>query len=78
VLKQNKAKPESGVLKRSAISYFLPLRTNVLSFTVISPETSVSVFSWQVNMDGQGKPPTYLGVFDINRWCHAQMPESLR
>ncbi|XP_075268774.1 protein ELYS-like [Opisthocomus hoazin] len=45
---------------------------------VISPETSVSVFSWQVNMDGQGKPPTYLGVFDINRWCHAQMPDPLR
>ncbi|XP_051469981.1 protein ELYS [Apus apus] len=45
---------------------------------VVSPETSVSVFSWQVNTYGQGKPSTYLGVFDINRWYHAQMPDSLR
>ncbi|XP_031448743.1 protein ELYS [Phasianus colchicus] len=45
---------------------------------VISPDTSVSVFSWQVNTYGQGKPSTYLGVFDINRWYHAQMPDSLR
>ncbi|XP_054831724.1 protein ELYS isoform X2 [Eublepharis macularius] len=45
---------------------------------VVSPDTSVSVFSWQVNTYGQGKPSTYLGVFDINRWYHAQMPDSLR
>ncbi|XP_010158699.1 PREDICTED: protein ELYS-like, partial [Eurypyga helias] len=44
----------------------------------ISPETSVSIFSWQVNPYGQGKPSTYLAVFDINRWYHAQMPDSLR
>ncbi|KAM9287338.1 protein ELYS-like [Morus bassanus] len=45
---------------------------------VISPDTSVSIFVWQVNTHGQGKPSTYLGVFDINCWCHAQMPDSLR
>ncbi|XP_077200399.1 protein ELYS isoform X2 [Paroedura picta] len=45
---------------------------------VISPDTSVSVFSWQVNTYGQGKPSTYLGIFDMNRWYHAQMPDSLR
>ncbi|XP_042645486.1 protein ELYS isoform X2 [Tyto alba] len=45
---------------------------------VISPETSVSIFSWQVNTYGEGKASTYLGVFDINRWYHAQMPDSLR
>ncbi|XP_069708633.1 protein ELYS-like isoform X2 [Phaenicophaeus curvirostris] len=45
---------------------------------VISPDISVSVFSWQVNTYGQGKPSTYLGVFDINCWYHAQMPDSLR
>ncbi|KAG8123498.1 hypothetical protein E2320_018975 [Naja naja] len=45
---------------------------------VTSPDTSVSVFSWQVNTYGQGKPSTYLGIFDINRWYHAQMPDSLR
>ncbi|KAM9298630.1 protein ELYS isoform 2-T3 [Morus bassanus] len=45
---------------------------------VISPDTSVSIFGWQVNTYGQGKPSTYLGVFDINRWYHAQMPDSLR
>lgn len=45
---------------------------------VISPDTSVSLFSWQVNTYGQGKPSAYLGVFDINRWYHAQMPDSLR
>ncbi|NXG51371.1 ELYS protein, partial [Psilopogon haemacephalus] len=45
---------------------------------VVSPDTSVSIFSWQVNTYGQGKPSTYLGVFDINRWYHAQMPDSLR
>ncbi|XP_078505161.1 protein ELYS isoform X2 [Lissotriton helveticus] len=44
----------------------------------ISPDTSVSFFSWQVNIYGQGKPSTYLAVFDINRWYHAQMPDSLR
>ncbi|XP_035748123.1 protein ELYS isoform X1 [Egretta garzetta] len=44
---------------------------------VPSPDTSVSIFSWQVNTYGQGKPSTYLGVFDINRWYHAQMPDSL-
>uniref|UniRef100_A0A665VAU2 AT hook containing transcription factor 1 n=1 Tax=Echeneis naucrates TaxID=173247 RepID=A0A665VAU2_ECHNA len=27
---------------------------------------------------GQGTPSTYIGVFDINRWYHAQMPDSLR
>ncbi|KAM9608442.1 protein ELYS-like [Morphnus guianensis] len=45
---------------------------------VISPDTSVSIFSWQVNTYGQGKASAYLGVFDINRWYHAQMPDSLR
>ncbi|MGH0114394.1 UNVERIFIED_CONTAM: hypothetical protein FKN15_005876, partial [Acipenser sinensis] len=45
---------------------------------VSSPDTSVAIFSWQVKSYGQGKPSTYLGVFDINRWYHAQMPDSLR
>ncbi|XP_074936662.1 protein ELYS-like [Phalacrocorax aristotelis] len=45
---------------------------------VISPGTSVSVFSWQVNTRGQGKPSTYLGVFDFDCWYQAQMPGSLR
>ncbi|XP_048213471.1 protein ELYS isoform X2 [Perognathus longimembris pacificus] len=44
----------------------------------LSPDTSVSVFTWQVNTYGQGKPSVYLGLFDINRWYHAQMPDSLR
>uniref|UniRef100_A0A8C5CTT9 AT hook containing transcription factor 1 n=1 Tax=Gadus morhua TaxID=8049 RepID=A0A8C5CTT9_GADMO len=43
-----------------------------------SPDTSVSIFSWQVKAYGQGKPTTCIGVFDINRWYHAQMPDSLR
>ncbi|KAI1897843.1 hypothetical protein AGOR_G00087440 [Albula goreensis] len=43
-----------------------------------SPDTSVSIFSWQVKSYGQGRPSTYMGVFDINRWYHAQMPDSLR
>uniref|UniRef100_A0A673IYN4 AT hook containing transcription factor 1 n=1 Tax=Sinocyclocheilus rhinocerous TaxID=307959 RepID=A0A673IYN4_9TELE len=45
---------------------------------VASPDTSVSVFSWQVKSYGQGQPSTFIGVFDINRWYHAQMPDSLR
>ncbi|XP_069549840.1 protein ELYS isoform X2 [Brachyistius frenatus] len=45
---------------------------------VASPDTSVSIFSWQVKAYGQGNPSTYVGVFDINRWYHAQMPDSLR
>ncbi|NWH56884.1 ELYS protein, partial [Geococcyx californianus] len=45
---------------------------------VISPDSSISIFSWQVNTFGQGKPSTYLGVFDINCWYHAQMPDSPR
>ncbi|KAJ8271040.1 hypothetical protein GJAV_G00122100 [Gymnothorax javanicus] len=43
-----------------------------------SPDTSVSMFSWQVKSYGQGRPTTYVGLFDINRWYHAQMPDSLR
>lgn len=45
---------------------------------VASPDTSVSIFSWQVKAYGQGTPSTFVGVFDINRWYHAQMPDSLR
>lgn len=45
---------------------------------VASPDTSVSIFSWQVKAYGEGTPSTYIGVFDINRWYHAQMPDSLR
>ncbi|XP_076011542.1 uncharacterized protein ahctf1 isoform X2 [Genypterus blacodes] len=45
---------------------------------VASPDTSVSLFSWQVKAYGQATPSTYVGVFDINRWYHAQMPDSLR
>ncbi|XP_026234156.1 protein ELYS isoform X3 [Anabas testudineus] len=45
---------------------------------VASPDTSVSIFSWEVKAYGQGAPSTYIGVFDINRWYHAQMPDSLR
>ncbi|XP_073542300.1 protein ELYS-like [Phyllobates terribilis] len=45
---------------------------------VTSPDTSVSIFSWQVNTYGQNKPSIYMGVFDINRWSQAQMPDSLR
>ncbi|KAK1891004.1 Protein ELYS [Dissostichus eleginoides] len=45
---------------------------------VASPDTSVSIFCWQVKAYGQGTPSTYIGVFDINRWYHAQMPDSLR
>nr|XP_015206993.1 PREDICTED: protein ELYS [Lepisosteus oculatus]XP_015206998.1 PREDICTED: protein ELYS [Lepisosteus oculatus] len=45
---------------------------------VASPDTSVSIFSWHVKSYGQARPCTYIGVFDINRWYHAQMPDSLR
>ncbi|XP_024151607.1 protein ELYS isoform X2 [Oryzias melastigma] len=45
---------------------------------VASPDTSLSIFSWQVKAYGQGTPSSYIGVFDINRWYHAQMPDSLR
>uniref|UniRef100_A0A8C5GMC3 AT hook containing transcription factor 1 n=1 Tax=Gouania willdenowi TaxID=441366 RepID=A0A8C5GMC3_GOUWI len=45
---------------------------------VASPDTSVSIFCWQVRVYGQGVPTTYVGLFDINRWYHAQMPDSLR
>ena len=78
MLWQNEANLESGVLKAGGLRYFLTIRNNVSSFAVISPDTSVSIFGWQVNTYGQGKPSTYLGVFDINRWYHAQMPDSLR
>uniref|UniRef100_A0A3B3X5Q1 AT hook containing transcription factor 1 n=1 Tax=Poecilia mexicana TaxID=48701 RepID=A0A3B3X5Q1_9TELE len=45
---------------------------------VASPDTSLSIFCWQVKAYGQGSPSMYIGVFDINRWYHAQMPDSLR
>nr|KAF6302425.1 AT-hook containing transcription factor 1 [Pipistrellus kuhlii] len=53
-------------------------REEGMSSEALSPDTSVSVFTWQVNIYGQGKPSIYLGIFDINRWYHAQMPDSLR
>lgn len=59
-------------LKNSWVFFFVCL------FAALSPDTSVSVFTWQVNIYGQGKPSVYLGLFDINRWYHAQMPDSLR
>uniref|UniRef100_A0A8C9YCA6 AT-hook containing transcription factor 1 n=1 Tax=Sander lucioperca TaxID=283035 RepID=A0A8C9YCA6_SANLU len=56
-----------------------PLRTQSASpETTHGRYTSVSIFSWQVKAYGQGTPSTYIGVFDINRWYHAQMPDSLR
>lgn len=65
--------------------YFAEWLIDILSVTfvfplslVASPDTSVSVFSWQVKSYGQGQPSTFIGVFDINRWYHAQMPDSLR
>ncbi|XP_069724133.1 protein ELYS-like [Phaenicophaeus curvirostris] len=45
---------------------------------VISPNASVSFFSWQGYASGQKYLSTYLGVFDINGWLNAQMPASLR
>ncbi|KAM4042760.1 LOW QUALITY PROTEIN: protein ELYS [Anomaloglossus baeobatrachus] len=45
---------------------------------VTSPDTSVSIFTWQAYTYGQNKPSIYMGVFDINRWYQAQMPDSLR
>ncbi|KAG7274274.1 hypothetical protein CRUP_037201, partial [Coryphaenoides rupestris] len=45
---------------------------------VASPDTSVSIFSWQVKAYGERRPTTSIGVFDINCWYHAQMPDSLR
>ncbi|XP_018415472.1 PREDICTED: protein ELYS [Nanorana parkeri] len=45
---------------------------------VSSPDTSVTIFSWQVSTYGHGKPSIYMAVFDINRWYQAQMPDSLR
>lgn len=45
---------------------------------VETPDTSVSIFTWQVNRYGQKKPSIYLGLFDINCWYHARMPDSLR
>uniref|UniRef100_A0A667ZPB3 AT hook containing transcription factor 1 n=1 Tax=Myripristis murdjan TaxID=586833 RepID=A0A667ZPB3_9TELE len=48
-----------------------PLRAQPLS-------PDVSIFSWQVKAYGQGNPSTFVGIFDINRWYHAQMPDSLR
>ncbi|XP_069707462.1 protein ELYS-like [Phaenicophaeus curvirostris] len=45
---------------------------------VPSPYTSISIFCWQVTTYGQEKPSTYLGLFDINCWCDAEMPDSIR
>ncbi|KAG9484039.1 hypothetical protein GDO78_009768 [Eleutherodactylus coqui] len=53
-------------------------REDGLHHDVTSPDTSVSIFSWQVNTYGQNKSSVYMGVFDINRWYQAQMPDSLR
>uniref|UniRef100_A0A8C5WF62 AT-hook containing transcription factor 1 n=1 Tax=Leptobrachium leishanense TaxID=445787 RepID=A0A8C5WF62_9ANUR len=45
---------------------------------VTSPETSVCIFAWQMNGFEPDASSIYLGVFDINRWYQAQMPDSLR
>lgn len=62
----------------SAVFCYISYLFFFLSNSVASPDTSVSVFSWQVKAYGQGTLSTYIGVFDINRWYHAQMPDSLR
>lgn len=74
-----------SVSKLYCLYYFLQsLHTTLLfyplffPFPVASPDTSVSIFTWQVKAYGQGSLSTYIGVFDINRWYHAQMPDSLR
>ncbi|XP_071110083.1 protein ELYS-like [Haliotis cracherodii] len=43
------------------------------------PDLSLCVFVWEVQDNSPGdKSLYYLGMFDMNRWYHAQMPTSIR
>lgn len=57
----------------------------VMCFTVITlfgitglhgPDLSLSVFVWECS-DG-AKQTSHMGIFDMNRWYHAQMPATVR
>ena len=56
-----------------------------MCFTVITlfgitglhgPDLSLSVFVWECS-DG-AKQTSHMGIFDMNRWYHAQMPATVR
>ncbi|XP_067658686.1 protein ELYS-like [Haliotis asinina] len=43
------------------------------------PDLSLCVFVWEVQDNSPGDKSLYhLGIFDMNRWYHAQMPTSIR
>uniref|UniRef100_A0A8C4R0T9 ELYS beta-propeller domain-containing protein n=1 Tax=Eptatretus burgeri TaxID=7764 RepID=A0A8C4R0T9_EPTBU len=42
-----------------------------------SPNTSVVIFVWETAKNHTSQPTITLGLFDINRWYHAQMPTHL-
>uniref|UniRef100_UPI00358F71AF protein ELYS-like n=1 Tax=Myxine glutinosa TaxID=7769 RepID=UPI00358F71AF len=41
------------------------------------PNTSVVIFVWETAKNHTSRPSITLGMFDINRWYHAQMPTHL-
>ncbi|XP_078720621.1 protein ELYS isoform X1 [Lampetra fluviatilis] len=50
----------------------------ILDEGAFSPDISVAVFVWEAHSFRATQPLVYLGIFDINRWYHAQMPNSIR
>lgn len=53
-------------------SKFLELSIAVLH----GPDLSLCVFVWECS-DGS-KQTSHMGIFDMNRWYHAQMPTTVR
>lgn len=46
---------------------------------VTGADLSLCVFAWEVLPPDANSAATYhLGVFDVNRWYHAQMPGTMR
>lgn len=54
------------------LSKFLELSIAVLH----GPDLSLCVFVWECS-DGS-KQTSHMGIFDMNRWYHAQMPTTVR
>ena len=56
---------------------------NIKSFLLFlgssGPDLSLCVFAWEAQTpNNNAQSVTHLGIFDLNRWYHAQMPGSVR
>uniref|UniRef100_S4RZQ7 Uncharacterized protein n=1 Tax=Petromyzon marinus TaxID=7757 RepID=S4RZQ7_PETMA len=68
----------STLLGCQVVERFRHREDTILDEGTFSPDISVAVFVWEAHSFRATQPLVYLGIFDINRWYHAQMPNSIR